>query len=406
MMSSESATRRLLLAAGGLAAVGVTSLGLTLAASDSSAPAPAASEPAPPTSFATSTQPTETPVPATSAATVLPATVLPTTVVAATVPETTIPLEDGQVWVYNRSQNRVGLFDIGAGLLTWASRSLAELFGSLDYQANGGIAALFEKDTGRLWVGPANELVGAWLPERPYLQLAQGSRVVITATGRGLVVTRDGWYELSLDPNGNLIPAPSATPTEPTASNIPAPVTSESPGLPQPVPKQFNEDPGTTTVSAVGDKLVYLSSTGLLFTDDHQFKISGKDPVLQMAGPDNGSVLVASSDGLFQMDLKSGMTTILARGSLGAPARPVRVDECIFAAWSGQEPTWFKSCDGVQAPPTIIPGASVGAKLVFRVNGQSVALNEVDTGAVWVEEDGALTKASIEWAEVATEVRS
>ena len=57
-----------------------------------------------------------------------------------------------RVWVYNRSQNRVGLFDIGAGLLTWASRSLAELFGSLDYQANGGIAALFEKDTGRLWV--------------------------------------------------------------------------------------------------------------------------------------------------------------------------------------------------------------------------------------------------------------
>jgi len=43
---------------------------------------------------------------------------------------------------------------------------------------------------------------------------------------------------------------------------------------------------------------------------------------------------------------------------------------------------------------------------VLRVAGDRVALNEIATGAVWVEEDGALTKASIEWAEVATEVRS
>lgn len=386
MMSSESAARRLLLAAGGLAAVGLASLGLTVTASDGSAPVPAAPEPSLPTSFATSTQLTETLVPATSTA-----TVLPTTVVAATAPETTITfLEDGQVWVYNRSQNRVGLFDIGAGRLTWASRPLAELFGSLDYQVNGGMAALYEKDTRKLWVGPANELVRAWFPERPDQVLASGSRVVITATGKVIVVNADGWYELSLDP--------SRRPD--TGGGTSAPPVSA-----HPVPKQFNEDPGMTTVSAVGDKLVYLSSIGLLFTDGQQVQIAGVSPVLQLAGPDSDSVLVASSAGLFEVNLVSGVVTTLAEGFDGTPARPARVGSCVYGAWAGQEPQWLKACNDQNVLTTPIPGAA-GDTLVLRFAGDRVALNEIATGAVWVEEDGAFSKASIEWAEVATEVRS
>lgn len=385
-MSSESAARRLLLAAGGLAAVGLASLGLTVTASDGSAPVPAATEPSPPTSFATSTQPTETLVPATSTVTVPPATV-----VAATAPETTIPfLGANEVWVYNASEKRVGLFDIGVGLLTSVSRPRAELFGSLDFQANGDTAAFYEKGTRKLWVGPANELVGASYPERPDQVLASGSRVVITATGKVIVVNADGWYELSLAPNRR-----PDTGGGTSAPPVPA----------QRVPMQFKADPGITTVSAVDDKLVYLSSTGLLFTDGLQVQIGGVSPVLQLAGPNSDSVLVASSAGLFEVNLISGVVTTLAEGFDGTPARPARVGSCVYGAWAGQEPRWLKACNDQNVLTTPIPGTA-GDTLVLRVAGDRVALNEIATGAVWVEEDGALTKASIEWAEVATEVRS
>ncbi len=80
--------------------------------------------------------------------------------------------------------------------------------------------------------------------------------------------------------------------------------------------------------------------------------------------------------------------------------------ECIYAAWSGDKPTWFKSCTDEAPVTTLFSTDPVEGELVFRVNGDSVALNAVATGAVWVEEDGAFSKASIEWAEVATEVRS
>ncbi len=427
-MSSESAARRLLLAAGGLAAVGVTSLGLTLATSNESPSA--ATEPAPSTSFAPSTQPTVSLAPATSAVTVVPAIV----------PGTTIPsLGANQVWVYNGSEKRVGLFDIGAGLLKWTSQPGDDMPESWDYQMNGGIAALFEKATGNLWVGPDNELVGASYPEEPDTVLPEDSRVVVTSTGTVLVlvVAGEGWFELRLDQRlkpiatapSTIAPEPTASSTsvrdttspEPTASSTTIPeltatgatspesiptsstvaVTSTSHGSTRPerrsVPEQFNEDRGTTAVSAVGETLVYLSSTGSLFTDDIDLELQGENPVLQQPGPESDFVLVASNEGLFNVDLSSGEKTQLVEGMEGIPARPVRVGDCIFAAWSGQELTWYKSCGGKLAQPAKIPAAPNNFTLVFRVNGESVALNAVDTGVVWVEHDFPLTRAIESW---------
>lgn len=387
-MSSETTTRRLLLAAGGLAAVGLTSLGFTLVASDDAEPAATAATATVLPSATTTVSP-----PSTTTATTTPVTASPATTTSATPqttsPATTVPpLGEGQVWVFNGAQQSVGLFDFASEQLQWVSPSKPSLPESPDYQSNGGTATLFLPATGQLWVGKSSELVGAAFAEGETTTLPTGSRVVVRADGAVLVVADDGWYELELVVDGNP-PAPPSTDPEPEESTatVVGPAKEE-------VPDQFDDD---TVVTAVGGTLVYLNSDGTLFTDSGQVQIPGDDAVLQQAGADNGSVLVASSAGLFQVELASMADPVRLHEADGAPARPVRAGECIYAAWSGDKPTWFKSCTDEAPVTTLFSTDPVEGELVFRVNGASVALNAVANGKVWVER-APLANAVDEWA--------
>lgn len=76
------------------------------------------------------------------------------------------------------------------------------------------------------------------------------------------------------------------------------------------------------------------------------------------------------------------------------PARPVRVGDCVHAAWPGAALSWC----GDDAPRVTALDRAEGAasaELVFRVNGAAVVLNAPATGEVWnVAEPGA---AAVPW---------
>ncbi|GAB2527032.1 hypothetical protein GCM10027064_25250 [Microbacterium petrolearium] len=76
------------------------------------------------------------------------------------------------------------------------------------------------------------------------------------------------------------------------------------------------------------------------------------------------------------------------------PARPVRVGDCVHAAWPGAALSWCGD-DAPRATALDRAEGAASAELVFRVNGAAVVLNAPATGEVWnVAEPGA---AAVPW---------
>ncbi len=368
---------------------------------------------------------------------------------------TNVQLDDGAVWVSNQNQQLVGRLNVRVDELDLAVQAGANadvlqqgrdvaftggLGGVLkmdvvigqpsgkniinfpDYQMNGGVATVFDSTTGQLWVGASAALVGSDFPKKADALLEPGSRVVLTAAdgdgpdarGRLFVVGPSSFYELELDeafkPVREPPPEPAATDDTAASTTVPAPAVEGT--VPEGEPEPIKEPEirslatpidETTAVTAVGDRLVFLTADGSLFsTEGDVAQVPGEGAVLQQPGPKNGSVLVASSSGIFEVSIGSSSVEQLAE-STGTPARPVRVGPCVFGAWSGAVPTWFKACNGdVLVPVTPIPGAVADSVLVYRVNQRNVAINSIGDGGVWADHDGSLAQVG-NWEDVEAE---
>jgi len=373
-------------------------------------------------------------------------------------PATNVRLDDGAVWVINNEAQRVGRLVIRINELDFAIASGAGgdvlqegrsvVYSGLDggvarldvatgqpsgrneipltdYQIKGGVGALFDRETGNLWVGSGASIVGQEYPEEPDAVLPSGSFVVVTAASsnrvdgfgrpRGglFVVERSGWYEVELDDRFKPVRAEDSgeetndsDSTSTTSTTVvdaeggkiedPPPPPIKEPNV-QPLGVDFDE---VQSVSSVGDTLVLLLTDGRVTTPGGDLVvIPGDDAVLQQPGDTADTALVASSDGLFALDLNSSALEQLSSSS-GSPSAPVRVGPCIFGAWSSDEPTSFKSCSGsVLRDDAPIPNAAPNVELVYRVNQRNVALNSPGDGGVWADHEGDLAYVG-NWADV------
>lgn len=383
-----------------------------------------------------------------NAATGTSAALLSTLVVVAAVQSdgaraTNIRLDDGSIWVTNTASQAIGRLNIRVDELDFAriaapgSDVLQDgrdvVFAGVDagvqrldvisgqpsgnndvalpqYQLGGGRSIVFDDTTQRIWIGPSSGLAGTEYPKDADAQLEPGSRVHLTLGAEGdlgstdgkiMVVEADQYYELALDENGEPIrplPEPSETTTSaaPTTTVAVAPGDTEPDRVPDPIaepdrrPLAHSVDE-TMSISSVGDRLVFLGPDGSVFgTDGDVAKVPGESAVLQEPGFDDSDVLVATTEGLFSVKIGSSDVEQLAE-STGAPSAPVRVGPCVYGAWSGPAPTWFKACnDKVVTDVSPIPQASADATLVFRVNQRNVALNSTGDGGAWADHDGSL----------------
>ncbi|QEO13418.1 tandem-95 repeat protein [Agromyces intestinalis] len=142
--------------------------------------------------------------------------------------------------------------------------------------------------------------------------------------------------------------------------------------------------PDVQLSSVAGRWVVLDRSASVLRTADGVVDLQemirpGDGAVLQLPSTDGDSAAVATRDRLIAVPLAGQAKRTLVAGRSGSPARPLRHDGCLHAAWAGG--TAWRSCDGgaVELPGGVQPGA----RLAFRENGRALVLNDAHSGRSW-----------------------
>ncbi|MEE1619998.1 Ig-like domain-containing protein [Zafaria sp. J156] len=144
-------------------------------------------------------------------------------------------------------------------------------------------------------------------------------------------------------------------------------------------------------LTVVGDTaVVFDAASGDLLTSEGR-RGSVVDPAggrLQAPGPESDGVAVALGNKLAVAPLGGGEAAYLPLESNGTPIQPVRVAGCTYAAWQGSA-QYVRDCDDdAHDDAAQIPGLDGSAELQFRVNRDVVVLNDVSSGQVWLVNEG------------------
>ncbi|OLR89800.1 Ig-like domain-containing protein [Actinokineospora bangkokensis] len=149
---------------------------------------------------------------------------------------------------------------------------------------------------------------------------------------------------------------------------------------------QLSGKPRAAQATAVGELMVVLDTgDGTLYLPDGSTRALGADADARLQQPSQSAAtaLVATSRGLFAVGMGDGAITALHEGAAGAPAAPVRLGDCVYAAWAKSTPGYVRACGGGKATPGNLRDEAALVKPQFRVNRQAVVLNDLATGAVW-----------------------
>lgn len=172
-------------------------------------------------------------------------------------------------------------------------------------------------------------------------------------------------------------------------------------------------DPVVTTIPAVKDfQLTAAGEEAVLLDTDKNRIITGEgkplklpDTALKIQQPSAtpGNVIVATGSTLIDVPLDGGDTrTIKARITTPVSdpkgvSAPVNLNGCIHGAWAGAS-RYIAACDAKVTDVQDVEPLSKGANLVFRVNRNVIALNNIQSGDVWlVDSNMRLVK---NWEEV------
>lgn len=238
----------------------------------------------------------------------------------------------------------------------------------------GGTVAVTDAD-GQVWVRTFADLPLLQTSDEPDADVGAGGLAVATTTGAALAVEAETGEVTRLEPV-----AGGAAHAEP------------GPALDGPV----------DALTAVGDVPVGLDG-GTVRTPGGSSDLGLAQPVLQQPGPAAGAALVAGSTGLVEVDLSSGAVAAEHdAGGAGRPAAPVRVGSCAHAAWPTTTANYLLLCDGQGADVRDLTGVTTSDQLVFRVNRQVVALNEVVEGRLWLPLEDTEVREP-EWKDVVPE---
>ncbi|QKD80322.1 Ig-like domain-containing protein [Actinomyces marmotae] len=162
-------------------------------------------------------------------------------------------------------------------------------------------------------------------------------------------------------------------------------------------------DGADAALTAVGSKPIVLErGTGILhLPGGGTIDLGETGLTLQQPGPDASSVLVASRTELISVPLDGSSPTrtpSAAKGDAapGVAARPVRLGNCSYAAWSSSG-QFLRMC-GSSSPEYIHDNALASSTTpTFRTNRDAIVLNDTTIGTVWLP-DRNLAQAD-EWTE-------
>ena len=316
-----------------------------------------------------------------------------------------VDLNDGSVWVTNRTMNMVGhlnaqsqvldggftattpgfdvLQDAGTVYMDNDSGTLlnkvdvpdmalsqdTSLSGAKKVSLGSELVAITDPAAGKVWAVPGNAV--ASFDDKTSKPLL--SKVANAQAAVGLVTDSGSSSVFVLDPRtGELTTAKVAADGSTQATSK-----TTLDGLP---------DTGKLELSVVGDKPVVLDpGTGTLFLPGNK-KITvpnGQNARLQQRSAGGSSVVVETSRGLLVQPLDGGQGTTVDAGGTGRAIAPVLQGGCVHAAWNGSN-KYLHYCPGQDAKPVDLPKAAGQADLVFRQNRDVVVLNDMNGGDVWL----------------------
>lgn len=250
-----------------------------------------------------------------------------------------------------------------------AATSLTE--GTLAVQGGRRLAVL-DPVQGNLWVADASAPAATDYSEGTALATdLEGGAVTAALDGTVLAASARSAKLVSLSPRGQ-------TDTLATAAITGLPATAQ------------------LTITAVGAKPVAFDtrSNTIVLPDGSTRSLSESGVplggVLQQPGPDADHVLLATPTSLVAIGLSPFSVTQLPAAEQapvpGAPAAPVRLEGCEYAAWSGSG-SYLRRCDGSDDIVRLqVDSLARAGSVTFRTNRTLIVLNDIGSGSVWLPE--------------------
>ena len=331
---------------------------------------------------------------------------------------TQVNVNDGGIWVTNKSKQMVGHLDYEARILDGALRTEATNFdvgqagetvtvsdltsltvapvnvtqvslgsptalpsGSSAMQG-GDVLGVLNPTDGTLWTTSATAPSPANLSEGAALSSNMGASAFVTGLDGSVY---------SLAASGTLT-------TVKRQGSVDQAATSRIDGIP--------ED-AQLSMTVVGDQVVALDSQSntLFLPGGKKLDLSAagveEGGILQLAGPKADSVLLATPSALVSIPLAGGTPTITPAtesGVSGNPAAPVRHEGCAYGAWTGSG-AYMRACDDASAnKQMVVDTLTTAREIVFRTNRKAIVLNDVAQGSVWLPDSNMVLMDN--WDEV------
>lgn len=318
---------------------------------------------------------------------------------------THVDVDDGGIWVIDKSKQMVGHLNYDARILDGALRTdsanfdigqagetvtmtdqatstiapinvTAVALGSATPLPSGAVATqggdtlgVYNPAEGTFWVTSAKGPTAADLGDGAALDSGEGA-------GASTVAVDGTAFSLSASDGTLVTVAPKGTAQSVSKSRIK--------GI----------DPAATlAMTAVGNRPVAFDTTGniLYLPNGQAYRLTdyGIAPgaVLQQPGADADSVYLATPTGLVGVPLKGGEPSVIDTGASGSPAAPVWHMGCAYGAWSGSG-AYLRSCaDPSKDTNDVVDTLKSAREVVFRTNRSAIVLNDVALGSVWLPDE-------------------
>ena len=315
-------------------------------------------------------------------------------------------LGDAAVWVTNASKQLIGRANTQVNALNSAVTAGDE---SVDVVQRGKSVLLVDRSNNTVAkVDPATVAAGkaVALPPKDAEVGIAGSRAVITslATGRIWLVTLSdlqsfttagtptvdlgGRIITSLAPDGTLFAYSQQASTVYRIDAATGDSVVQTWRVPR-LPKKEQSTTGTQLTSYDGRWALYDDGSRVLRTQDGKRTLPGEvgaQGVLAQASTGKAGLAIASDTGVYIVRA-DGSTQRGTQGGFGTAAAPVWVGGCLYAAWdTGQ--TWRSCSAGAAGRAGTLAGVRPGASLQFRINSDTVVLNDTVHGTSWSVQSG------------------
>jgi hypothetical protein len=232
--------------------------------------------------------------------------------------------------------------------------------------ALGGSTLAIVSPTGSLWAIDVSNGLTFDPASAPAAMLEVGGRAVVTSTGAVLATSVTKQSLVRVD-------APGAAPSS----------------------RHFDV-PLDGQLAASGDHAVLLDASAhrLIRDDGSTVTLPGSVTSiakLQQSSDDGDEVAISTGSSTVVVSSGGAVTTLSARiatpvTSAAQISQPVVVAGCVHAAWAGAQ-RYLLSCQGQPLQTVDIEQTTQGSTLQFRVNRSTVALNDLESGNVWLLDD-------------------